>query len=128
MEVKKCAICGKETIYTMSGVSLCYNCLTELEKIRNDGIEEIIRKVCEFTGVSQTTIKKRTRVSRVVVARQLAMYFAKRMNKWSLSVIADKFGHMNHSAVSHSEEVINNYLETDPNFCKKYNKLFAYYK
>lgn len=128
IETKKCAICGEETIYEMGGVPLCFDCLSELDKICKDEIGDIIRRVCSFTHVSPITLQVKTRKPRIIIARQLATYIAYNLDKWSLSYIGSKIGHKDHATVLHSVHVIENYLEVDKTFQNKYKDLLDLYK
>jgi chromosomal replication initiator protein len=53
-----------------------------------------------------------------VQARQLAMYFSKRMTKASLASIGSQIGNRDHATVLHACKTVDNMLETDKQFRK----------
>ncbi|MDP4988544.1 MAG: chromosomal replication initiator protein DnaA, partial [Polaribacter sp.] len=64
-------------------------------------------------------LQSKTRKRHVVQARQLAMYFAKRLTKASLASIGSQIGHRDHATVLHACKTVDNLTETDKQF-KKY--------
>jgi chromosomal replication initiator protein len=52
----------------------------------------------------------------IVQARQLAMYFARKLTELSLDVIGNQCGRRNHATVVHAIKTIENLLDTDKQF------------
>ncbi len=79
-------------------------------------IEEIQRIVCEYLGIDENTVRAKKRTKEAVRARQIAMYFCKKLTDHSLKTIGLHFGGRDHSTVIHSINKVNDYLETDPQY------------
>ena len=58
----------------------------------------------------------KTRKREVVQARQIAMYFSKKMTKSSLANIGMHCGGKDHATVLHACRTVNNLAETDKHF------------
>jgi chromosomal replication initiator protein len=61
-------------------------------------------------------LKSKTRKREIVQARQIAMYFAKKMTKSSLANIGLHCGGKDHATVLHACRTVNNLSETDKHF------------
>jgi len=72
----------------------------------------ICETICEGEGFNMEQLKTETREQKVVFARQLIMFFAKKMKVGSLSFIGGRFS-KDHATVIHSIRSINNYMSTD---------------
>lgn len=83
---------------------------------RNISIEFILNVVCEYFDIDINRINSSCRKRDTVQARQLAMFFSKRMTKSSLSTIGLFCGNKNHATVLHAYRTVSNLIETD----KKY--------
>jgi len=70
--------------------------------------------VAEDYEIPAETLKAKTRISRVVRARQISMYLCREMTDLSLVMIGKKFGGRDHSTVLHSIRKIESLLSTDP--------------
>ena len=68
--------------------------------------------ICEGEKLKMEQLQEDTRKEEIVFARQLIMFFAKKMKIGSLSYIGAKFG-KDHATVLHSIKTINNYIDTD---------------
>jgi len=79
-------------------------------------IDFIQKQVCEHFDVPVDLLKDKTRKRAIVQARQLSMYFAKQFTNKSLKSIGDFFGGRDHSTVIHSNQAIENLIETDEDF------------
>ncbi len=79
-------------------------------------IEYIQKMVCDYYHVPYDKINHPTRTREIVQARQLSMYFAKRLTKNSLAVIGTQCGKKDHSTVLHACRTINNLIDTDKRF------------
>lgn len=78
----------------------------------NVTIDDISKGVCLYLNIPENKIREKTRKKEIVLARQLAMYFAKELTKSSLKTIGLHFGGRDHSTVIHAcnsiEELRNN--------------------
>jgi len=81
-------------------------------------IEQIQRLVCEYFGIEEDLVRAKTRKREVVQARQVAMYFCKRLTQHSLKTIGLHFGGRDHSTVIHANMSVENQMETDPKFAE----------
>ena len=82
-------------------------------------IDYIQKVVSKYFDMDVATLQSKTRKRHVVQARQLAMYFAKRMTKSSLANIGNQIGQRDHATVLHACKTVDNLTETDKQF-KKY--------
>ena len=79
-------------------------------------IDEIQRIVCEYTGIDEDRMRGKTRKREVVRARQIAMYFCKKLTQNSLKTIGLHFGGRDHSTVIHANNTVEDQMETDEQF------------
>lgn len=79
-------------------------------------LDFIQKTVADHFNLTVDLLKDKTRKKEVVMARQLAMYFAKEMTPMSLKLIGHGFGGRDHTTVIHSLEVVSDQLDTDPQF------------
>lgn len=79
-------------------------------------IDYIQRTVCDYFKIPIDEIQSKTRKRDVVQARQLAMYFAKKFTKASLSSIGTQIGNRDHATVLHACKTVKNLSETDKVF------------
>ena len=86
------------------------------KEVSIDYIQKIVSK---YFDMDVATLQSKTRKRHVVQARQLAMYFAKRMTKSSLANIGNQIGQRDHATVLHACKTVENLTETDKQF-KKY--------
>lgn len=82
-------------------------------------IEQIQKVVSKYFDMDVETLQSKTRKRHIVQARQLAMYFAKRLTKTSLTSIGNQIGQRDHATVLHACKTVDNLMETDRKF-KKY--------
>ncbi len=82
-------------------------------------IEQIQKVVSKYFDMDVETLQSKTRKRHIVQARQLAMYFAKRLTKTSLASIGNQIGQRDHATVLHACKTVDNLMETDRKF-KKY--------
>ena len=86
---------------------------------REVSIEYIQKVVCDYFDLPIELMKSKTRKREVVQARQIAMYFSKKMTmvKSSLANIGHAIdGGKDHATVLHACRTVNNLAETDKNF------------
>jgi chromosomal replication initiator protein len=79
-------------------------------------IESIQSLVCEYFDLPVDLLKAKTRKREIVQARQISMYFAKKLTKNSLKTIGEYFGGRDHSTVIHSCQTVEDLMETDRKF------------
>ena len=79
-------------------------------------IDYIQKVVCDYFNLPVDSIQSRTRKREIVQARQLTMYFAKKMTKASLAVIGLQCGNKDHATVLHACKTVSNLAETDKQF------------
>lgn len=81
-------------------------------------IDEIQKIVSEYFNMDIETLQSKTRKRHIVQARQIAMYFAKKMTKSSLATIGKQIGSRDHATVLHACKTVNNLKSTDKEFRK----------
>lgn len=81
-------------------------------------IEEIQKVVSSYFQMDIDTLQSKTRKRHIVQARQIAMYFAKKMTKASLASIGKQIGDRDHATVLHACRTVNNLTSTDKQFKK----------
>lgn len=84
-----------------------------IQKHRNLTIEDIQKCVCDFYGFPEDMIRAKTRKKEIALARQIAMYLAKRMTKHSLKTIGLHFGGRDHTTVIHAIETVEQLIALD---------------
>lgn len=82
-------------------------------------IDHIQQIIAEYFQVDVDELQSKTRKRNIVQARQLAMFFAKRYTKNSLSTIGSQIGQRDHATVLHACKTVENLADTDRQF-KKY--------
>ncbi len=83
---------------------------------REVSIEYIQKVVCDYFDLPIELMKSKTRKREVVQARQIAMFFSKKMTKSSLANIGMHCGGKDHATVLHACRTVTNLSETDKNF------------
>jgi chromosomal replication initiator protein len=79
-------------------------------------IDHIIDVICEQMGVDRERISSSERTREVAIARQLAMFLAKKHTKQPLTNIGAAIGGRNHATVLHSCKTISNLMDTEKMF------------
>ncbi len=85
---------------------------------REVSIEYIQKVVSDYFEMDVATLQSKTRKRHIVQARQLAMFFAKRLTKASLASIGSQIGKRDHATVLHACKTVDNLAETDRQFRK----------
>jgi chromosomal replication initiator protein len=85
---------------------------------REVSIDYIQKVVCDYFDLPIELLKSKTRKREIVQARQIAMFFAKKMTKSSLANIGAHCGGKDHATVLHACRTVNNLQETDKHFRK----------
>ena len=83
---------------------------------REVSIEYIQKVVCDYFDLPIEMLKSKTRKREVVQARQISMYFSKKMTKYSLANIGAHCGGKDHATVLHACRTVVNLSETDKQF------------
>ena len=83
---------------------------------REVSIDQIQKVVSNYFDLDVATLQSKTRKRHIVQARQLAMFFAKRMTKASLASIGAQIGKRDHATVLHACKTVDNLTETDRQF------------
>ncbi len=76
-------------------------------------IDYIQKVVCDTLDLPVDVIQQTSRKREIVQARQLSMYFAKKITKSSLAVIGMQCGNKDHATVLHACKTIENLRQTD---------------
>lgn len=79
-------------------------------------MEQIRQVVCDYFKLSIDAISTKSRKMEVVQARQIAMYFSKRLTKNSLSSIGSFIGNRDHATVLHACRKVEDLMDTDKFF------------
>lgn len=88
-----------------------------VQNIETDVSLDFIQKmVSDFFHVGVEDLKDKTRKKEIVIARQVAMYFAKEYTNMSLKSIGFHFGKRDHSTVIHAITAVNDMLDVDRKF------------
>lgn len=91
-----------------------------VRKTKKDvSIDQIQKIVSDYFDMDIETLQSKTRKRHIVQARQIAMYFAKKMTKSSLASIGKQIGSRDHATVLHACKTVDNLQSTDKEF-KKY--------
>ncbi len=86
---------------------------------REVSIDYIQKIVSDYFSMDVETLQSKTRKRHIVQARQLAMYFSKKLTKASLASIGRQIGKRDHATVLHACKTVDNLSMTDKQF-KKY--------
>ncbi|HET8809805.1 MAG TPA: chromosomal replication initiator protein DnaA [Flavobacteriaceae bacterium] len=85
---------------------------------REVSIEYIQKVVSDYFQMDVETLQSKTRKRHIVQARQIAMFFAKKMTKASLASIGSQIGKRDHATVLHACKTVDNLSSTDKQFKK----------
>lgn len=78
---------------------------------------EFIQKVtADYFDISIEKMNSRTRKREVTQARQIAMYFSKKLTSASLTIIGQECGKRDHATVLHACKTVTNLYETDKQY------------
>jgi chromosomal replication initiator protein len=94
--------------------------LDQAEKMTMDTITDV---VCEYYGVSKASVLSSGRPKKIVIPRQMAMYFCRSMLNESFASIRDFFKRKDHSTVVYACRRVENELKTKPDVKADYDKL-----
>lgn len=85
---------------------------------REVSIDYIQKIVSDYFQMDVETLQSKTRKRHIVQARQLAMFFAKKLTKASLASIGSQIGKRDHATVLHACKTVDNLSSTDKQFRK----------
>ncbi|HAB26577.1 MAG: chromosomal replication initiator protein DnaA [Xanthomarina sp.] len=85
---------------------------------REVSIDYIQKVVSDYFQMDIDTLQSKTRKRHIVQARQLAMFFAKKLTKASLASIGSQIGKRDHATVLHACKTVDNLTSTDKQFRK----------
>ncbi|GAA0871628.1 chromosomal replication initiator protein DnaA [Gangjinia marincola] len=85
---------------------------------REVSIDYIQKVVSDYFQMDVDTLQSKTRKRHIVQARQLAMFFAKKLTKASLASIGSQIGSRDHATVLHACKTVDNLASTDKQFRK----------
>lgn len=98
----------------------------EQTKVRYNYAVPFIRKAIiatvEVTGISEKSIKSKTRRAEVTAARQILMHIARKHRKVSYQLLGDIFNR-DHSTVIYSVREAENRLQNDKTFRQLYSRV-----
>ncbi|MBP3420326.1 MAG: chromosomal replication initiator protein DnaA [Marinifilaceae bacterium] len=89
-------------------------------------LNTIRERVCAYFNINESALQCKTRQHDVVEARQIAMYFAKKLTNDSLSVIGNAIGKKDHSTVLYSCRIVENRMSTNSEYRSKVNEIHRY--
>ncbi|MDY5813481.1 MAG: chromosomal replication initiator protein DnaA [Bacteroides sp.] len=92
------------------------------------GIESILEAVCEQYKLDSSAIHTKSRKREVVVARQVAMYLAKKHTDLSTSKIGKFIGDKDHATVLHACKTIKGQIEVDKELKNEVDRIEAQLK
>lgn len=79
-------------------------------------IEHIVKTVSDSLGIGENKLREKNRKKEVALARQIAMYFCKKLTNNTLKTIGLHFGGKDHSTVVHAINSIEEFIKKDPKF------------
>jgi len=107
-------------------VSMAQNVLKDLitgPRKRPINASFIKKVVSEYFDVPVDTLKARTRITRVVRARQIAMFLCRELTSLSLVQIGEKFGGRDHATVLYSVRKVRGLVEKDRELASRLDEI-----
>ncbi len=90
---------------------------------KKPSVQAIIKTVAQDFDVPQDSLRARTRISRVVLARQVSIYLCRQLTDLSLVNIGKFFGGRDHSTILHSLKKIERLILEDPAMREKVERV-----
>lgn len=108
----------------------CEPCVVELpqQRLYRTTLSQIMKRCCDYFGVSEEYITKRNRKRERVLMRQMAMYMCKIYTTCSLMDIGYFFEGRDHTTVIHAITTINDLCETDEIIADDFKRLKNFVK
>lgn len=95
------------------------------KKITIERIQEFIAKKY---NIKVSDLKSKTNRPQIAKPRQISMYICKKLTKFPLTEIGNKFGGKHHSTVLHSIKKIENEVGSHEEFAKEINSYIAFFQ
>jgi len=76
-------------------------------------VQNIQKAVAQHFDIPFESLKAKTRISRVVTARQVAIFLSRELTDLPLAQIGKRFGGRDHSTILHSFKKVSRLIETD---------------
>ncbi len=89
--------------------------IAKIEEKKQLSIDNIVTKVCAYFDLEPISIQSKSRKREIVMARQIAMYLAKKYTEASSSQIGMQIGKKDHATVLHACKIVKNLLDVDKN-------------
>ncbi len=111
--------------HTEPTIELAKNVVTEIGKPtgKSLSIDQIIQVTAKSFGVPEEAFRKKNRKKEIAFARQVAMYLAKELTEFSLTVIGLHFGGRDHATVLYAHKVIENQMRKDDALAERIEKM-----
>ena len=110
--------------FKMSGQTLGEWVEENCEKVeRVFTINQIKTIVSSELGIDKEDMEAARRFREATEARQIAMFFCKKLSKKGLVEIGKAFSNKHHATVLHSFKVVRNLVETNPQFREKFKRV-----
>ena len=91
-------------------------------------IKPIVEFVSEWYGITSRQLVAKTRKREILEPRQIAIWLAVKYTRMSKVAIGANIGGKDHATVLHSERVVDNLLETDKLYSKRFNEMYEVFK
>lgn len=88
-------------------------------------IPQIQMKTAEFFQIDPGMMTAKKKTSAIALARQVAMYLARKYTNFSLKIIGEAFGGRDHSTVIHACDLVEKKIQIDYDLKEKINNLSA---
>lgn len=96
---------------------------TNLEKTDKLDIDYIKKIVCRYFNIPVEALDYNTRKREIVKARQISMFFSRKLIKESHKFTAKNIGNKTHAISVHSCKTVNNLIETDREFREQIHEI-----
>jgi chromosomal replication initiator protein len=90
---------------------------------RDVRLHDISKAVCEEFGISETTLRSKSRVKQIAAPRMLAMWLARKYTRSALSEIGQFFGNHSHSSVIAAQRKMDQQIGKDTPLAAALQKL-----
>ena len=106
-------------------VSVAEDALSDLLRLnrRDIRLQDIGKAVCETFGISEETLRSKSRIKQIATPRMLAMWLARKYTRSALSEIGLYFGNHSHSTVISAQQKIDRQICEDKAIAETVMKL-----
>ncbi len=101
---------------TISHAKLHLKELFDVDSNKKVTILDIMKKVADINDVTVEDLKSKSRQSRIVIPRFMAMYLSRKLTRMTTSEIGKEFGDRDHSTVINAINQIEENMKKDPEF------------